>query len=81
MTERPAIIMPAVPFASQADRTCALSVMRPIMTDRVEARQITLIAAEKADISGAICSVGWADDGHFACRPALDHNRVTVCCR
>ena len=30
---RPAIIMPAVPFASQADRERALSVMRLIMTE------------------------------------------------
>lgn len=40
MTTRPGIIMPAVPFASRADRESALTVMRPIMTYRVRARQI-----------------------------------------
>ena len=33
MTTRPATIMPAVPFASQADRERASSVMRLIMAD------------------------------------------------
>ncbi|GAA5026118.1 hypothetical protein GCM10025738_01960 [Microbacterium fluvii] len=40
MTARAGIIMPAVPFASQADRECAKSVMSAIMTDHVAARQI-----------------------------------------
>ena len=40
MTARPAIIMPAVLFASWADRECALSVMCPIMTDCVVMSQI-----------------------------------------
>ena len=40
MTARPATIMPAVPFASKADRERASSVMRPIMTERVGMRQI-----------------------------------------
>ncbi|GAA2973110.1 hypothetical protein GCM10010460_04870 [Microbacterium terrae] len=42
MTDRPAIIMPAVPFASQADRERAVSVMCPIMTEEVRMRQIAL---------------------------------------
>lgn len=39
MLKRPAI-MPAVPFASRADRERASRVMRPIMTECVFARQI-----------------------------------------
>ena len=57
MTERPAIIMPAVPFASQADRTCALSVMRPIMTDGVEVRQINGITPDVLCFFRAICAI------------------------
>jgi len=40
MTTRPAIIVPAVPFASQADRESAFRVMRPIMTYCVRVRQV-----------------------------------------
>lgn len=40
MTTRPGIIMPAVPFASRADRERALTVMGVIMTYRVGSRQI-----------------------------------------
>jgi hypothetical protein len=42
MATRPAIIMPAAPFASQADSERALSVMWPIMTECVAMRQIAL---------------------------------------
>lgn len=40
MTTPPAIIMPAVPFASQADQERALSVMKLIITECVAMRQI-----------------------------------------
>jgi hypothetical protein len=44
MTMRPAIIVPAVLFASRADRYSALSVMSPIITDLVGKRQIAPVA-------------------------------------
>jgi len=43
MATRPAIIMPAVLFASRADRYSALSVMSPIITDFVGKRQIARV--------------------------------------
>ena len=49
MTTRPAIMVPAVPFASQADRERAGSVMWPIMTECVSVRQIALRGAADHD--------------------------------
>src|SRR6187431_2682072 len=40
MTTRPAIMRPAVLFASRADKERAVSVMKPIMTELVPMRQI-----------------------------------------
>jgi len=49
MTTPPAIIMPAVPFASQADRERALSVMKLIITECVGMRQIASSATVSDD--------------------------------
>lgn len=49
MTTRRGIIMPPIPFASQADRDRTLLVMCPIMTECVPVRQIARIRPENRD--------------------------------
>jgi len=49
MTTRHGIIMPLVPFASQADRDRTLLVMCPIMTECVPMRQIARMLSANRD--------------------------------
>lgn len=57
MTARPALIMPALRFASQADTGRALSLMPPIISEIVRMCQTAQVTPPSHPPDGAHCSV------------------------